>query len=274
MKLASASFILTILCLSAVPAYAQQVENGPNYESRISTLEDTSRALNGQLEQLNYAIHRLDQSLQRMQADYDARLSKLEALAAAQPPAPPPAPPAPPTAPAAQDSGNTAPVAGSLGAIKTQDGQVVGGIKNPKAPPLPDTPPDYGLTPQEQFDHAFGLLKQANYDEAEKAFKTFIEKNPKDKLVENAKYWYGDTLYVRGRFADATMAFADAFQQNPEGVKAPDSLLMLAMSLAATDKTQDACVALNELRSKYPNASTSVRSRAAGEQTKLKCVSH
>ncbi len=41
--------------------------------------------MNGQVEQLNYAIHRLDQSTQRMQADYDARLSKLEAASQQQP---------------------------------------------------------------------------------------------------------------------------------------------------------------------------------------------
>jgi TolA-binding protein len=43
------------------------------------------------------------------------------------------------------------------------------------------------------------------------------------------------------------------------------------MSLAATDKTPDACVALAELKDKYPNASVSVRSRGAEEQAKLKC---
>ena len=129
------------------------------------------------------------------------------------------------------------PVNGTLGALKLQDGQVTGAIDNPQSPPLPATPPDYGLTPQEQYDRAFGLLRQANYDAAEKAFKGFIDKNPNDKLLDNAKYWYAETLYVRGAFYDAAVAFADAYQQNPKGTKAPDSLLKLAMSLGNRNKT-------------------------------------
>ncbi len=152
-----------------------------------------------------------------------------------------------------------------------QGGHVTGGAVNPQAPPLPETPADYGLTPQEQYDRAFGLLRQANYDDAETAFKNFIDKNPKDKLIDNAKYWYAETLYVRGRFAEASAAFADASQQNPQGQKAPDSLLKLAMSLANTGKNVDACTALAQLKSGYPNASGNVRSRANEERTKLKC---
>src|SRR5262249_49674800 len=112
---------------------------------------------------------------------------------------------------------------------------------------------------------ALTLLQQANYGEAEIAFKTFIDKNPKDKLVDNAKYWYGETLYVRARFDESAVAFADAYQQNPQGTKASDSLLKLAMSLAALNKTPDACVTLNELKSKYPNAPATVKARAADE---------
>jgi tol-pal system protein YbgF len=127
------------------------------------------------------------------------------------------------------------------------------------------------MSAQDQYDHAFGLLRQANYDEAEKAFRTFIDKNPKDKLIDNAKYWYAETFYGRGHFAEAATAFGDAFQQNPKGTKAPDSLLKLAMSLAAIDKHVDACTALYELKTKYPNATSNVRSMAAEETTKLKC---
>src|SRR5262249_32483171 len=119
----------------------------------------------------------------------------------------------------------------------------------------------------------FGLLRQANYEQAEKAFKAFIDKNPKEKpLIENAKYWYGETLYVRARFGEAATAFADAYQQNPQGPKAPDNLLKLAMSLGALDKTQDACTSLGELKARFPNAPANVRSRATEERAKLKCA--
>jgi tol-pal system protein YbgF len=170
----------------------------------------------------------------------------------------------------------TAPVDanGTLGAIKMQDGRVTGAVNKPQSTPLPVAPPDYGLTPEEQYERAFNFLRQASYPEAEQAFKSFIDKNPKDKLIDNAKYWYGETLYVRARFDEAAVAFADAYQQNPQGAKAPDSLLKLGMSLGALNKISDACVTLHELKTKYPNAAPTLKSRAEDERAKLKCPAH
>jgi tol-pal system protein YbgF len=265
MKFFGRSLLLAALFVS-MPAFAQQQQMGvaANFETRLSALEDEMRALNGQLEQLTFSIRRLDQNVQRMQGDYDNRLTKLEASvtnlnndAAARAAAPQPTP---------------GTVDGSLGALKTQGGKVTGAINNPQAPVLPDVPADTEImTPQEQYDQAFNLLRQANYEDAEKAFEDFIANNPKDKMIDNAKYWHAETLYVRGRFPDAATGFADAYQQNTQGNKAPDSLLKLSMSLAAMNKTGDACTALAQLKVKYPNASPNVKSRAAEQRTKLKC---
>jgi tol-pal system protein YbgF len=152
-----------------------------------------------------------------------------------------------------------------------QDGKVVGATNNPQAPALPPTPPDYGLTPQEQYDRAFDLLRQTDYEDASDAFKTFVDKNPHDKLVEDAKYWYGETLYVQDKFDAAAIAFADSYQQNPNGSKAPESLLKLAKSLDKIGKTADACTTLESLKSKYPKAPIKVRQDADQERTTLKC---
>jgi len=261
----------------SVMVRAQDIpSNASTYnETRLSALEEQMRVLNGRVEQIEYAVRRMDQTLQRLQSDDDARLSKLEtaqtAAVATQTPTPAPTIPSvtvPPTPPADPNP------SGSLGALKVQDGKITGGINNPQAPALPSTPPDYGLTPQEQYEKAFGLLRQADYAAAEQAFRSFIDKNPKDKLIDNAKYWYGETLYVRAEFDEAAVAFADAYQQNPQGSKAPDSLLKLGMSLGALNKVQDACVTLLELKAKFPTASPALKSRAEDERTRLKCPAH
>lgn len=264
--------LLASLALS-FPAHAQQAPGtGLNYETRLSTIEDTMRSLNGKVEQLDFTLRRLEQTLQRMQADVDGRLSRLEsaqaALQQAQAAAPAQSTPTPNNI---ASSTSVTEANGTLGAIRMQDGRVTGGVNNPKAPPLPDTPADYGLTPEEQYQRAFELLRKVDYIEAEKAFKAFIEKNPKDKQIDSAKYWYGETLYVQDRYDEAAVAFAEAFQQNPQGNKAPDSLLKLAMTLAALEKTQDACTALVELKAKYPKAPPNVRTLADQQRTKLKC---
>ncbi len=90
---ASLLFILTLGLTAQVFAQAEPSPGiGPNYETRLSTLEDAIRALNGQVEQLSYAIRRLDQSAQRMQSDYRRAADetrKLRSKPAVQ--APPPA---------------------------------------------------------------------------------------------------------------------------------------------------------------------------------------
>ncbi len=276
------SVLVICASLGAPAAHAQQAGGtGPNYETRLMSLEEAMRNLNGHIEQIEFAIKRLDQSMQRMQSDFDARLTKLESTPIPQPAPVAAPPPLPPQVAAPTISGAAiapppalADVTGTLGAVKLQDGKVTGAVNSPKAPPLPETPPDFVLTPQEQYDRAFDIVRKADYVEAEKAFKAFIDKNPKDKLIENAKYWYGETLYVQNKYADSAAAFADAYQQNPQGSKAPDCLLKLALSLSGLNKPAEACTALGELKSKYPNAIIGVRTRAKEESAKLKCGAH
>lgn len=130
---------------------------------------------------------------------------------------------------------------------------------------LPDAPPG------EQYEHAFGLLRQADYAKAEQALRAFVEAHPEHELAGNAKYWLGETYYVRGNFSQAAVTFAEGFQTYPDSNKAPDNLLKLGMSLAAIDRTQDACGIFAELLSRYPEAARNILQRAQREQRRLGC---
>ena len=66
---------------------------------------------------------------------------------------------------------------------------------------------------------------------------------PQDYLAGNAQYWMGETYYVRGRYQDAAVTFAEGYQKYPTNSKAPDNLLKLGMSLGQLGKKADACVA-------------------------------
>ena len=126
-------------------------------------------------------------------------------------------------------------------------------------------------TAKEQYDHAFGLLSQANYPEAESALIAFLVKHPKDPLAGNAKYWLGETHYVRGQFRDAAVIFAEGYQQYPDSAKAPDNLLKLGKSLAALGQTGDACGTFSELLKRYPDAHPAIRQQAETEQGRIPC---
>ncbi|MEO3428885.1 tol-pal system protein YbgF [Pelagibius sp. CAU 1746] len=126
-------------------------------------------------------------------------------------------------------------------------------------------------TPQQQYDYAFGLLRQANYAGAEQAFAAFLVQHPDDALAGNAKYWLGETYYVRGNYQQAAVTFAEGFEAYPNNSKAPDNLLKLGMSLASLGSTQDACGTFGVLLDRYADAPATILSRAQRESQRLSC---
>ena len=159
------------------------------------------------------------------------------------------------------------------------------GIPPSATQPAPDTldvatagnfrPPSTGGLPSasasEQYNVAFGLLKQADYSAAEDALKTFVAQHPKDPLAGSAQYWLGETYYTRGRYAEAASAFADGYKNYPKGTKAADDLLKLGMSLARTNQKQSACVAFGQLDHDFPNPGSSIKEHSIAEKKRLGC---
>lgn len=140
-----------------------------------------------------------------------------------------------------------------------------GGLYPPPAGALPA-----GSAP-EQYNFAFGLLKQADYPAAEEALKTFVGQHPDDPQAGSAQYWLGETYYARGRYAEAASAFAEGYKRYPKGAKAPDDLLKLGMSLARANQKHNACVALAQLDHDFPNPGSAIKDRAVKEKKQLGC---
>jgi tol-pal system protein YbgF len=163
------------------------------------------------------------------------------------------------------------PVSGQLGKLYMSNGQVKGADRDSVVPTLPSKPAGYGLTASEQYDQAFQMLRESNFGGAEEAFKAFLAKNPQDKLVDNAKFWLGETYYARGKFDAAAVAFADAYQTAPKGSKAAESLFKLGMSLEGLNKSDDACTTFGEVRTQFPHAPLTVKTRVDQEVKKMKC---
>jgi len=128
-----------------------------------------------------------------------------------------------------------------------------------------------GATPDEQYQYAFGLLRENRYDDAEKALRTFITANPEHQLTGNANYWLGETYYVRGDYKNAAITFAQGVKNYPQSGKAPDNMLKLGMALAAMGQTPDACTAFSEVGKRYPQASDSLKDRVVKEKQRNSC---
>ena len=128
-----------------------------------------------------------------------------------------------------------------------------------------------GGSATEQYNHAFGLVKQANYPAAEAALKAFVEQHPQDSMAGSAQYWLGETYYTRGRYMEAASAFAEGYKRYPKSAKAADDLLKLGMSLGHANQKQNACLALAQLDHDFPHPAAAIREHAAAEKKRLGC---
>ena len=260
-------------------------------ELRLSQLEAQLRQLTGSVEEATYRQNQLRERIDTLTTEMDQRLQRLEqaapAVAGAElpgaqaglPPPPPGTGPVEPGQPRVIGTVSQEDVA----ALRAQKVELAApgaapqpGAAQPGAQPGAQQTasldyPLQGATPQEQYQHAFSLLSQANYTEAEQALRTFIEQHPADPLAGNAKYWLGETHYVRQDFQQAAIAFAEAYQEYPDNTKAPDNLLKLGMSLSALGNNADACGTFDELLKRYPNAAVTVAQRAEQERLRLAC---
>ncbi|MGH7125081.1 MAG: tol-pal system protein YbgF [Stellaceae bacterium] len=281
-----------------------------NFEMRVGRIEDQMRTMTGQIEETSYKIEQLRQNLEKLQSDLEVRFNQLEGGSnPANPPsvgapqatnatqfAPPPPPQRtssvnaplqlrpPPPATNSADGQPLGKQPGTLGMIRVPEGQEVDGAatSNPVFGPSPAqaaTPPQVAAagapvgaaSPQEQYNAAFSLLRQARYEDAEAALRGFVQQHPRDTLAPAAQYWLGETFYVRKDYGNAASTFADGYEKYAKSSKGPDFLLKLGMSLANAGQKDNACRAYQRLERDYPQASSEIRDRSGAEKKRLGC---
>lgn len=268
--------------LQTAEAPLQLAQAGSYQGDRIAAFESVIRDLTGRLESAEHRLRQLEERVQRLERTTDAPAAPASDRPSAyyEPPA-------------ETSSGQGAPRVlgtptetfgtgggGASGAAsmtpRSQETGTAGGA------PLPEDSADTaGASAQTaalpdgdaatQYDHAFGLLRQARWDEAQAALEAFLEQHPDDRLSGNAKYWLGETHYVRGDYVSAARVFAEGFQSYPDSSKAPDNLLKLGMSLGMLDRQDDACGTLVELERRYSDAPAQILQRSRTERERLGC---
>lgn len=265
-------------------AYSGGGASAADAEVRIQQFESQIREMTGRLEEQDNQIRQLRDQLEKLSADLDVRFS------------------------GTQDGGSGGSMGGSFsnaptgGSFSNSPVRSGGMDMQDRAPAQELTPTDRGsgyqwnsgsaagaaegqlgtLTPDSDaggfagdnasslYENAFSLLKGAQYNEAEKEFRSFLSQYPGHPLTGNATYWLGETYYVRGQFEKAAKTFAEGYQQDPKGAKAADNLLKMGMSLSGMNKKNDACTALGQVEKQFASSGPVLR-RAQQEMTRLGC---
>ena len=124
---------------------------------------------------------------------------------------------------------------------------------------------------KEEFDIALGYFKQRAYENAEKGFAGFLEKNPNSKMASDAIYYLGESFYQRGRQSEAAEQYLKISTHYASSPRAPEALLRLGQSLNALGAKEQACASYGEIARKYPNAPATVKTGAEREAKRAKC---
>jgi tol-pal system protein YbgF len=139
----------------------------------------------------------------------------------------------------------------------------------PAGAQLATLPPS--ASPQDEYDMAYGYVLHKDYSLAEQSFRDYLKKYPNERLVPEAQYWLGESLFQQQRYRDAAESFLAVSTKFERSAKAPDSLLRLGQSLAAMNQKEAACATLAEIGRKYPRASTGVKRGVEQEQKRAHC---
>ena len=181
-----------VFALALLPSVASAQRDSSVYmEDRMNQLQQTITMLTGQVEQLQYQNQQLKQQLDKMQTDYDFRLDQIEK--------------------------------GKGGGGRARRGRrrrrrhrrVTGRRRQRRRPPA-------ARQGEQLYHDAFKLLQDGDYAGAERAFKSFVQNNPKHPLAGNAQYWLGETYYARREYQQAMVAFAEGYKvykTSPQGTR-------------------------------------------------------
>ena len=233
------------------PVYntSRDVEVTAQMEIRLQQLETQIRELTGRVEQQIYDINQLKQQIQNMSLSNATTAEFPRGASQITPP-------------------EREPVV-----TPAQEKPLDFDFKPPKINGMKTVVPGGGVSadPTAQYEQAYANLKNQKYADAQIGFENYLADHENHVLAANAKYWLGETYYVRGEYQQAARLFAEGFQKYPDSAKSSDMLLKLGMSLAGMGKQQDACVALSQLPLKFPNGSGPVLRRGEQEMSKLDC---
>lgn len=231
---------LVLLLALALPTAAAAQRGDVYTEDRLNQLQQSLTLMTGQIEQLQHRNAQLQQQLEKMQTDYEYRIEQLEKGGGGG------GRPAPrPGAQAAAPAPNPAPPSG-------------GGAAG-------------GGSADQLYDDAFKKLQEGDYAGAERGFKTFVQRNPQNKLAGNAQYWLGETYYARRDYQNAMTAFAEGYKAYRTSPKGPDNLLKLGITMAALNRKSDACAVFARFNQDYPRATDLQKRRIDQERQKNGC---
>lgn len=191
--------------------------------NRLEHLQREVQTLRGELEEQAYTLDNLNKRQRELYLDLDRRIQQLEGTGAR----------------------SVAPVPS--------------GSATPPVPDAASSPAihDTSASDKDEYEKAFGLLKDGRYEQAINAFHAFVITHPNSAYVPNALYWQGEASYVTRDFVKAMEVFQQVLAQYPAHSKAKDAMLKIGYIHYENKQWAAAREALDNVVARYPNTSAS-----------------
>lgn len=224
--------------------------------TRLDQLEAELRRLTNQYDVLANDIRRIVEDASNRAGDMEFRLTELEGgdTAALGKPAP---------LGGGLTSAAPPPARGGHAPAGTAPAPVAGGAADS------GEAPELAVSEKGDFDAAVAAAQSGDNAKAAALFSTFLDTYPGGPLASEAQYRRGDALGATNDWRGAARSYLDSFSGAPEGPLAPKALFKLGASLGKLGQTEEACLTLAEVVSRYPG--DAVASDVAAERRALSC---
>jgi len=218
---------------------------------RVESLQAEIRELRGEIESQGFEQQSLKKRQRDLYLDTDRRLRELELGAPATSSG---------DAAARGSGANLAAAAGSVAAAgdAAASGGEAAGDEAAVGAAVAD--PAYE---KRGYEHAFKYLEQGDYDEAVRAFESFLHRYPDGRYAGHARYWQGEAYYVSRRFEQAIAAFQHVLQKHPTSPKVADARLKLGYAHYEMSQWEQARATLQRLVDDFPGTAVA---RLAGKR--------
>lgn len=132
--------------------------------------------------------------------------------------------------------------------------------------------PVSGDAGDDEYVYGFRLWQANFYPEAQQQLRLFVDRYPDHWRTSFGRNLLGRAYLDNGQPGDAAPWFLQNYQTDPNGERAPDSLLFLAEAMIATGDNNRACIALAEFASKFPALATArLQSQYEANRAKVTC---
>ncbi len=210
--------------------------------NQIEQLNGEIAKLRGQIEVLANQNDVLTRRQKDFYLDIDTRLRKLEGLPPDSPAAAP-AVSAPPTA--------AGPATVSPGPLASSQGAAV----------APAAPPGSRDKEWKAYDIGGVLFQRGEYQQAVRAFQTFMKDFPSSGLVPNAQYWIGISYRNLKDYANARSSQESLLKLYPDSAKVPDALLEIANVQIESGDNGSARNTLEDIIARFPSSDAAAKAR-------------